>query len=313
MRRWPWRRWRHGHADRVHRWIDTYRDRLDDAPRSSRPVEADGWREALGDHRRLADWTDFFTRQVAEGPWRRVLATWWPRLLPGISGAATHPVIRVGHAVRTLLDGPEKLPRRTELAHALGYWAARHSALPDHRLVPAPLSAAESLDAVEGVEQSGGIRPRLARIAVLPDWPDRNAPGRPTPGPEAARGRLVELVRAATHRYATHGHGEPTMLVHAATAPNAVLRTLPALPGELWEPSLRAAWAASAAVTAAYAPPEPVPAPAAGGVTAAEAFARAAGHGDEHTVKFADTALDVGDEAALGAALVAVELNDPLD
>jgi hypothetical protein len=102
------------------------------------------------------------------------------------------------------------------------------------------------------------------------------------------------------------------MLVHAATAPNAVLRTLGSLPRELWAPSLHAAWTASAAVTAMYAHAEPlthVPAP---GRTAEEVLERALAHGDEHVIKLTDTALDVGDERALAAALRAVELSEPL-
>ncbi|GFN04647.1 hypothetical protein Smic_32030 [Streptomyces microflavus] len=103
------------------------------------------------------------------------------------------------------------------------------------------------------------------------------------------------------------------MLVHAATAPNAVLRTLPALPDTLWVPSLHAAWAASAAVTSAYGPREALP--VAEHLTAPqeaeELFVRAAAHGDDHTIKFTDTALDVGDAAALTAAGRAIELNTP--
>jgi hypothetical protein len=102
------------------------------------------------------------------------------------------------------------------------------------------------------------------------------------------------------------------MLVHAATAPNAVLRTLGSLPRELWAPSLHAAWTASAAVTAMYAHSEPlshVPAP---GRTAEEVLERALAHGDEHVIKLTDTALDVGDERALASALRAVELSEPL-
>ena len=68
--------------------------------------------------------------------------------------------------------------------------------------------------------------------------------------------RLAGIVDAAVVRHGTHGYASPVMLVHAATAPNAVLRTLPALPPALWVPSLAAAWAATAAVTAAYAPAE---------------------------------------------------------
>jgi hypothetical protein len=130
--------------------------------------------------------------------------------------------------------------------------------------------------------------------------------------PDTARLRLTELVRAATHRYATHGHGEETMLVHAATAPNAVLRTLDSLPRELWAPSLHAAWTASAAVTAMYAPEAPVNYVPPARLTADEVLERALAHGDEHVIKLTDTALDIGDEQALAAALRSVELSRPL-
>ncbi|MCX4731523.1 questin oxidase family protein [Streptomyces sp. NBC_01363] len=297
---------RHGQAPAVHRWLDHYSHKLEDMPDTATRVTAENWREALGDPRRIADWTAHFERETAERPWRDVLTEWWPRLLPGIAAGATHPAIRVGHSVRTLLAGEATAPRITELAHGLGYWAARHQPLPVlSPLAPAPTAAA-ALDAVPPVpEQSGGIRDRLAQLTAFPVWPQRF-----THDPDEARARLAELVRAATHRFATHGHGEPIMLVHAATAPNAVLRTLPALPRALWVPSLEAAWAASAAVTAAYSPAEAAPyAPAT--ASADELFARAAAHGDDHTIKFTDTALDVGDGTALAAALRSIELNPP--
>lgn len=220
---------RHGQAPAVHRWLDHYSHKLEDMPTPAARVTAKNWHEALGDPRRIADWTMYFEQETAERPWQDVLTEWWPRLLPGIAAGATHPVIRVGHAVRTLLDGEANAPRIAELAHGLGYWAARHQPLPALQPpaspVPAP-SAAAALDSVPPVaDQSGGIRDRLAQLTAFPLWPQQFADD-----PDVARARLAELVRAATHRYATHGHGEPIMLVHAATAPNAVLRTLPALP-----------------------------------------------------------------------------------
>ncbi|MEV4947680.1 questin oxidase family protein [Streptomyces sp. NPDC053755] len=295
---------RHGHAPVVHRWLDRYRAKLEDMPAPHSPVTPANWREALGDPARIADWARFFEREVTERPWREVLATWWPRLLPGIAGGATHPVIRTGHAVRTLLTSEETAPRRAELAHALGYWAARHQPLPPLRDLGPALTAAAALDAVPPVpEQEGGIRARLAQLTAVPRWGG-------APDPEAALALLTELVTAATHRYATHGHGEPVMLVHAATAPNAVLRTLPALPRALWASSVAAAWSASAAVTAAYTPSEPVPYRAVP-LIAEEVFERAAAHGDDHTIKFTDTALDVGDPQALAAAARSIALNPP--
>ncbi|OEU92071.1 hypothetical protein DB35_06260 [Streptomyces abyssalis] len=317
---------RHGQAPAVHRWIDRYRDHLEEMPSPSSRVTDEVWREALGDPGRLADWIGYFTRALEERPWREVLTQWWPRLLPGISAAATHGVIRVGHAVRTLL-GPEEAgpgsppasPRVAELAHALGYWAARHSVLPGITLLPAADSAAEGLAAVRAIpDQSGGIRGRLAQLEALPARPATAGQD-----PAHAEKRLKDVVRAATHRYATHAHGSPVMLVHAATAPNAVLRTLPALPEHLWLPSLDAAWSAAAAVTAAYTPADAATPPAgtASRLTAEEVFERAAAHGDEHTIKLTDTAVDVTawdehrDDAdgrtALAAALRAVELIDP--
>ncbi|MFD5103167.1 questin oxidase family protein [Streptomyces albidochromogenes] len=298
---------RHGQARAVHRWLDRYTRKLEDFPAGVEPVTAANWRLALGDPRRAADWIDHFGRETAERPWRDVLAQWWPRLLPGMYGGSTHPVIRVGHAVRTLLDGEDTGPRLTELAHGLGYWAARHHPVADLSPLPGAESAAAALDAVRPVAvREGGFPARLGRVRGLPVWADA------VTDPHEARRRLAELVRAATHRYATHGHGEETMLVHAATAPNAVLRTLPALPHALWVPSLRAAWTASAAVTAMYAPDTPVSRTPPSTLIPEEVFERALAHGDEHVIKLTDTALDVGDAPALAAALRSVELSEPL-
>jgi len=296
----------HGHAEAVHRWVDLYQEKLEDFPDRVAPVTDDNWPTALGDPRRIADWTDHFSRALAERPWRGVLAEWWPRLLPGLYGGATHTVIRVGHAVRALA-ADENAPRLTELAHGLGYWAARHQPVAHVATLPGAPTAEDSLDAVPAIEAGHvGFRDRLSAVRRLPTWADE------VTDPDTARERLTELVHAATHRYATHGHGEPTMLVHAATAPNAVLRALDSLPRDQWVPSLHAAWSASAAVTAMYAPAEPVPYMPTSRLTAEEVLERALAHGDEHVIKLTDTALDVGDERALAAALRAVEISPPL-
>ena len=106
---------------------------------------------------------------------------------------------------------------------------------------------------------------------------------------------------------------------YSATAPNAILRTLPALDRHLWAPSVTAAWAATAALTAVYAPPDPagpagLPDPPPGLQAGEEVFARAVQHGDEHVIKFADTATDVyartGNTEALAAAIRATQLID---
>lgn len=296
----------HGQAGSVHRWLDLYRDKLEDFPDRTTPVTDDNWPSALGDPRRIADWTDHFSRTLTERPWKDVLAEWWPRLLPGLYGGATHTVIRVGHAVRAVA-AEENGPRLTELAHALGYWAARHQPVTGPVALPGASTATDALDAVPAIEPGHvGFRNRLAAVRRLPVWAQE------VTDPDTAKERLTELVRAATHRYATHGHGEPTMLVHAATAPNAVLRTLDSLPRDQWIPSLHAAWTASAAVTAMYAPAAPVAYAPPAHLAPEEVVERALAHGDEHVIKLTDTALDIGDDQALAAALRSVELSEPL-
>ncbi|SHL03411.1 questin oxidase family protein [Streptomyces yunnanensis] len=309
---------RHGQARTVHRWLDDYTTRLEDTPTARTPLTDANWQEALGDPRRVTDWTGYLTRQVAERPWREVLATWWPRLLPGIAGAATHPVIRVGHAVRTLLEQGEEAPRIAELAHALGYWAARHTTLPVSARPSGTLAPDDALAALPHVaDQRTSVVAGLAQLPDTQGWPAAAASLRAPRNPDEAREQLTALVRAATHRYLDYGHGHAVLLVHAATAPNAVLRTLPALPRELWAPSLAAAWTASAALTSVYSPDEPLPTLTAGALTPEEVFERAAAHGDAHAIKLTDTALDVaswaadGDDRALRSALRSLELITP--
>jgi len=327
---------RRGHADQVQGWLDGYMARLEEFPRGSGPIGSD-WQEALGDPRRIADWTVYFQREVTEQPWRQALQTWWPRLLPGVAAAATHGVIRVGHAVRALTQDGEDADHLTELAHGLAYWAARWQPVPGDPATGSPPAAAPPpaggptpasqpaggvpAGALAGVpriaDQSGGIRDRLARLASLPGWDAALAPPQFPASVPALQPWLAGLVDAAVTSYLRHGHGNGVMLVHSATAPNAILRTLPMLDEHLWAPSATAAWAASAALTAIYAPATPAAGPtlpsAPGGPQASEeTFARAVEHGDEHVIKFADTAVEVyartGDTGALAAAVHATSL-----
>jgi len=311
---------RHGHAETVHRWLDGYMRRLEDFPRGTGPIGS-SWQEALGDPRRVADWTAYFRREVTEQPWRETLTTWWPRLLPGVVAAATHGVIRVGHAVRALTDDGEDADHLAELAHGLAYWAARWQPLPgtpETEPSRGDRKAADALDAVPRIaDQSGGIREGLLQLAELPGWPAALAAAQLPEAEDQLASWLAGLVDEAVFRYLHYGHGEGIMLVHSATAPNAILRTLPVLDRHLWAPSVAASWAAVAALTAIYAPAAPaddaeLPDSPTGPQMAEETFARAVAHGDEHVIKFADTATDVyartGNGDALAAAVRATQL-----
>lgn len=303
---------RRGRGEVVERWVRSYRTRLDDLPTAFEPITADTWRAALGDPRRLGDWPRWFGAQLDEQPWTEVLATWWPRLLPGVAAGATHGVIRVGHAANGLrLLGPNP-DRLTELAHALGYWAARWQPVPAGRAAAGGTQRSVALTEVPRIaDQTGGIRSRLAQLEDTSGWREAQRTGISQATAGDVPLLLRDLVSAAIDAYAHFGHANPVMLVHAATAPNAILRALPSLPADLWVASAHAAWSASAAIVSAYAPRAARPVTGSAPRAAADALDEAVHNGDEHAIKLVDTALDVyewtGSDQALAAARLACE------
>jgi len=215
---------RRGHAADVHPWVDAYVKRLDDLPAASDRITEDTWREALGKADRIADWTAYLTEATREAHWRDLLATWWPRLLPAIAAGTTHGVIRVSHAVRALVDGEENAETSTELAHGLAFWAARARYVPGVVPPGGRLDARAALHALPRVpEQRGNVANRFRQLAEMADWPASLTALHAPTDPDDTRRVLTELVDAAAVHYLGHGHPSPVLLVHTATAPNAVL------------------------------------------------------------------------------------------
>ncbi|MGH7031457.1 MAG: questin oxidase family protein, partial [Stellaceae bacterium] len=148
-----------GRPEAVMPWVERYRERMSPRPPLRERIRGDGSRTALGQRERFGDWSRFFTEELHETAWREVLDRWIARLASGFCAAATHGVIRVGHATRGLADG-ETPTRRRELADALASWAAAW------QLLPAGEPGAD-----------GALPPRqaIARIPLVP--PDRRARG----------------------------------------------------------------------------------------------------------------------------------------
>lgn len=318
---------RREHGGEIQGWLDIYASRLEEFPSGSERIGSD-WQTALGDPRRIGDWTDYFERSLAEEPWPETLNRWWPRLLPGVAAAATHGVIRVGHAVVALRSDGGTAARVAELGQALAYWAARWQPIPSGAAKQADASGDPSTgslgDALEHVprisDQTGGVRERLDRLGRLEEWPEVLRRAAVPEAEDAIPAWLECLVAAAVSRYLRYGHGNGIMLVHSATAPQAILRSLPALDRSFWAPSARAAWGAVTALTSIYAPRHPMDPgelpTASPNSTPADLFARAVEHGDEHVIKFADTAIESYERRRGGEALAAVvratQLIEPL-
>ncbi|MFJ4472773.1 hypothetical protein ACIP2X_35530 [Streptomyces sp. NPDC089424] len=251
-----------GYADEVPAWVDhnlRHREYHDVPERrwAIDPADPADWRGALGDFARVADWTGLFERELAREPWTEVLARWWPRLLPGMSGMLTHGVIRTAHAVRAVAAaGEDDRLQLTELAHGLGYWAARHS--------------------------TGGVTVAGEPPPDLPDGDD---------GREPVVRALDELVAEYAGIYATVAQRHPIPLIHAVTGPAAVRLVVGHLPEAQRLPSYQVARPVSRRMLDWFhATPRPAaPLPQAPDV--AEVFARAAEIGDEHTIKLAEVAV----------------------
>jgi Questin oxidase-like len=281
-----------GLGDHVHAWLDGYIGKLEERPVGVSRITPDQFAEALGDPRRFGDWLDYFQSQVMDRDWRDVLAQWWPTLLPGSLASATHSLIRVGHSVRAL-SAVETPPRVAELGQALGYWAARYQPVAGTANPAGRLTAAQALDALPRVPgQNGGVSARVSQLAHTSGWTEATAALQPPASADDVPAALAALTDAGVTRYLSHGHGDAILLVHAATAPNAAMLALEALPKDLWLQTHTAIWHVCAALTAGFAPAQVWSGPRAKPAdSASEAGQQALDNGDEHIIKFTDTAL----------------------
>jgi hypothetical protein len=286
-----------GRADAVEVWLDGYLRRLDDPPAPSDRITDQTWRESLGAMSRVADWELYFRAQLAEEPWRDVLARWWPRLVPGLAAAATHGVIRTSHAARSLAaaedGGADTAGRTDELGRGLAYWAARYLALPGQPRTEGRLGIAAAVGGlpVAANEPAAGLitESLAAGVAGQPGFATAvNALRGPTDVPTD----LAALAREFARVFLVYGRAQPIALVHAVTAPAAARSVLPLLPAEVARPTYDALWQVSAALYAVYAggtTPEPLPV---GAPPSADELAdRAVATGDEHAIKLTEACL----------------------
>jgi hypothetical protein len=302
-------------AEVVDGWVDKYVRRLEELPSGRWSIEVEEWPDLLGDASRLGDWLVFFERQLAGAPWREVLSTWWPRLMPGAIASATHGLIRTGHAVRALMEETTE-PRVAELGQALGYWASRWAPLPAGH-PRGRLSPALALSGLPFITDHGDAASRVAAIFEEPRWVEAAERVAAPAGPQQVETALDQLVDVAVARYQQWAPSQPIMLVHMATAPRAARLCLPALPTQLWPLTYAAAWNVSAAIGSMYRPAaaaelDPVSPPTSrDDVTAGDVAAQAAAHGDEHVIKFSEVAIESyerGNPGALGTARTAMRL-----
>jgi hypothetical protein len=285
-----------GRPEAVMPWIEAYRAGMLPRPLIRERIDRAQWRSKIGREDRVADWSALFADELQTEPWRAVLDRWVARLAPGICASATHGVIRVGHAVRSLADSDS--PRRlAELADALALWAATYQELPTDPRAP-----------------DRGLRPRdaILQVAVLPA-DRRRFSGTITSSLDAlgdspdfapviglvdvsgdARALVAELTDLFARVYLANAHDVLTAIVfiHGVTSIAALGNILPHLTGTTVRPALRFAWQSSCGLYAAFgnrpAPTEAIEPPAEDAETLVD---MALAHGDEHAIKFTEACL----------------------
>jgi hypothetical protein len=286
-----------GRADAIERWLDGYLRKLDDPPAPSDRITDQTWRESLGAINRVADWDRYFRAQLAEEPWRDVLARWWPRLLPGLAAAATHGVLRTSHAARSLAvaeqAGAGTAERVGELGRGLAYWAARYLELPGRARTDGRLDLAAAVSALPVVSREPAAGLIFETLTVeLADQPGFGAAVGALRGPTDVPADLAALAREFARVFLVYGRTRPIALLHSVTAPVAARSVLPLLPAELARPTYDALWQVSAALYAVYAgPATPEPLPAGPPPSADELTDRAIATGDEHAIKLTEACL----------------------
>lgn len=284
-----------GRGDEVIRWVEGYRRKLESHPALRERITGANWREALGDYRRAADWIAFFDSQLGEAAWRDVLDTWVGRLAPGTIAAATHGVIRTGHAVRGLAI-TETRERRHELAEGLGYWAARFEKLPEAQ-APGPRTLpSQAISSIEIIppDRRGNFRFLTEALAQLEDFPSFagtaamvETAGDPSHFVSDLTGTFAAVYLASAVDIMT-----TIAFVHCITAPAALRPMIPYLGHDSAQAAMRYAWQAAAALYVTFGrAPRPERMPDQVTENRDELIDRALANGDEHAIKLTEVCL----------------------
>jgi hypothetical protein len=282
-----------GRPNAVMPWIAGYRERMLPRPQTGDRIRRSDWRAALGHRSRFADWSAFFAEELAEAPWPQVLDRWVDRLAPGFCAAATHGVIRVGHAARSLAAG-ETPQRLRELADAFASWAATYQELPANddvvsgTMTPREAIARVPIVPLERRKYAGNITASLAMLDELPEF--ASTIGLIDTGGELAT-LIAELTELFTRVYLGNAHDIRTTIafIHGVTSPTALANIAPQVSERTARAALGYAWQAGCGLYACFG----------GGTATAEDIVphrededevadRAIAHGDEHVIKFTE-------------------------
>jgi questin oxidase-like protein len=296
-----------GRGNDAQDWIATHLAETLPEQAAATPLDPQTWQSAIGDFSREAEWRGFFEAELATADWKEVLDRWADRLAPGLFASATHGLIRVGHAARSMNLADTDL-RRRELAQGLALWASDYQALPT-KLADSQgtLSPARALDRVpllpeEQRRNQGAITTAIEQLDGLAEFA-------PVIGLISTKGVALPLAHDVAKVFAqvfldqVNTPLSAIVLTHSLTAVAAIINVAPHVSNETLRRLLAYGWQAACGLYSAYAQ-TPSPCTGASDVeTIDEISLLAVENGDDHVIKLSETCIGfhqaTGDERFL--------------
>lgn len=82
-------------------FYSSYSKILEIQTKSEIEINSKNWRNYLGKHTHNTAYREFFLAELENNGVTKILSTYLPHLIPGLSGGAFHPLIRLAYAVDT--------------------------------------------------------------------------------------------------------------------------------------------------------------------------------------------------------------------
>ena len=292
-------------------WLNAYITRLPGRPEPSKPLTRQSWRDGLGDLARYSDWSSFFQRETGQLGWQQVVREWVPRLIPGLTGAAGHGLIRTAYALEQVRQEAGEL-RLVELADAMAYWAGSYFKLPG---ILAPLSAGklsplEALGQITWKHKGHPLRSGLisARLKSLDGYSPFSGVINLVTVPSVPENLLGEIATSMAKVQLAHQDYPQTLIpfLHGIIVAGAARQLVPHLGEASTILLVRYVWQFGGALYAIYGQSNPAAQPATVSTDTDALIEAALKTGDEHAIISADICLreyqHSSDPALLAAA-----------
>ncbi|TGK05225.1 questin oxidase family protein [Leptospira langatensis] len=284
-----------GKQEEVIPWIQNYILGMEKKPPAQEVITDENWKGALGKTARNTDWVLFFEKELEHASWKEVLNVWVDRLSPGFCADATHGIIRVGHAVRSLSHSESEI-RIREFAEALGRWACTYQVLPDQRTNPLfigrPRAAISKVRIVpkEFRKYNGTI---VSALEDLDQDPNFSSVISMVDLSGDIGASISEMTSVFANVFLENAHDTLGAIVftHGVTSLVAFRHLLPFLAEDTKRKTLEYAWQSSCSLYVSFGDPIPFQAKEKKILDRETLIDMAVRNGDEHTIKLTEACL----------------------